>query len=348
MRQCLFGLALVVLAFSACAPANARQEPVKDNVRLGTRVIEGAATPGYLWLRDDKGVVMEYDRATGNRRPLAASGVQDMSLNNDVLAALVPAQRPGAVLVTDLLSGAHLTAPLELTTPSRGVLLLSDNQTMVLSADELAIWKDGAWVIKSLLGRLTFAPQTDALAVGGRIYLGYNRGEWGGGLQAVDIETGRIDDIRRIDGETCKGPLGAECDPVTGLVSDRSSDCLLASVGLSHFLAHGRILRVCGAKVEVVYSQAGPLPADALGAGISTWPFFGLTSSAEGWSAVSAGKLFRGQWDGSVVSETLPELAPWSDLRVAFAGPDIILVRTDVNWGMSLSGFTPLLVSVSQ
>jgi hypothetical protein len=50
---------------------------------------------------------------------------------------------------------------------------------------------------------------------------------------------------------------------------------------------------------------------------------------------------------GVVRSRKAPAFEQWDGLQIASYGDDLITVVTDVNWGVSLSGETPLLVSLS-
>jgi len=90
---------------------------------------------------------------------------------------------------------------------------------------------------------------------GNSIYVGFDVGEWGGGLQQVDLNAGVVTNIERRDTKNpCDGPLNRECDPVTGVIPDpQNRECVLASVGLVHLgISNGRILRVCGSQVTLV------------------------------------------------------------------------------------------------
>jgi hypothetical protein len=50
----------------------------------------------------------------------------------------------------------------------------------------------------------------------------------------------------------CAGPLNGGCDPVTGVVPDPDHpQCVLASIGLSHMLMQGRIIRACPGRVDL-------------------------------------------------------------------------------------------------
>src|SRR6185295_4620401 len=116
---------------------------------------------------------------------------------------------------------------------------------------------DNRWRVIELNGKLRSGVQVSAASPeeGGTIYLGFDIGEWGGGLQQIDLKTGVVNEIERRDTKNlCGGPLNRECDPVTGLIPDRGNkSCVLASIGLVHmFSSNGRILRICGAQVTLL------------------------------------------------------------------------------------------------
>lgn len=321
----------------------AAQPPSTDPV-LGERLVEGFATPETLWVRNGRGAVVAFALKGGARRVVAEQGMIDLALDRGRPLALRAAG--SGYEVVDLRSGRSVSPPLS--TKDRPIALLAGCVPTVLTAGSLHRLDQGGWRERTLSERVDGAPQMQVLASGsGAIYLGLNRGEWGGGLRRIDPATGAVTDVRRIDGGRCDGPLGKECDPVTGIVPDPAdADCVLSSVGLSHFFAHGRILRVCGTKVEVVFSRAIPEQGDTA-ARPSTWPFFGLAAAPGGWTAVSRGRLFRSS-RGQVAEAPLPRFAPWNGLQAAFVDRDLIVLGTDVNWGQSLSGRTPLLVPITR
>lgn len=334
--------AAVVLLGQITAPV--RAAPPVDPL-LGARLVDAVATSDRLWVRNDQGAVVAFNRKNGTRRVFADKGVLDLSLDGSQVLAL-RSTAAGNYEVADLVSG-RIVAP-KLIIPKPPLALINGRILVVLAPDAVYTLTGKTWRARTLDMPIGGAPQTvTAVDASGRIYLGRNRGEWGGGLFSIDPETGKVTEVRRIDGEPCDGPLGQECDPVTGIVPDRvNAECVLASVGLSHFFAHGRILRVCASKVDVLFSQAIPSSPGAREPNPSTWPFFGLARTVNGWVAVSQGRMFRSA-DGRVTENPLPSLKPWHGLMASFVAKDVIILATDVNWGQSLSGRTPLLVSVT-
>jgi hypothetical protein len=232
------------------------------------------------------------------------------------------------------------------------VLVNSDNSPVILSLASirsLSADKHERYKIK-LKGKLSGGYQETAGTplAGDSVYLGFNNGEWGGGLQRVELRTGVVTNVERRDTkELCAGPLNSACDPVTGVIPDpRNKDCILAAVGLVHMFSHGRILRVCGKDASLIFEKTHTL--DVLnGHELKvTEAFFGLTLATDGgfW-AITSEKLYHFGADGTEKEEcALPELKPVSGIYLSRELPGVIVVRTDTNWAVSVSGYTPILI----
>jgi hypothetical protein len=211
--------------------------------------------------------------------------------------------------------------------------------------------KDKTWHVVQLKGTLRSAVAVTAASPqeGETIYVGFDVGEWGGGLQRIDLKTGAVADVERRDTkDLCSGPLNRACDPVTGVIPDpQNKACVLASVGLVHlFQSNGRILRVCGTDVALVSEI---LISGDKGNGRKwgrTEAFYGLAPSAEGgfWAITYRG-LYRFDATGKKEKEyTLPKLESVSGIHLSRALPGVIVLQTDLNWAVSTSGYTPLVV----
>lgn len=62
-------------------------------------------------------------------------------------------------------------------------------------------------------------PAEAVLVTPKHVFVGYNAGEFGGGLQRIDRTTGIVSNIDDIDGDLCGGNLNPACDPVNGLAT---------------------------------------------------------------------------------------------------------------------------------
>jgi hypothetical protein len=186
---------------------------------------------------------------------------------------------------------------------------------------------------------------TTMLAAGDAVYVGLNIGEWGGGLRRIERSTGRVAMIERADNaDPCGTPLDSRCDPVNGLIaSPRNPDCVMAAIGLVHFLPSGRIVEICGDAVELVFSREyRPDPANAEPYGEIA--FFGVAPSGDGIVAAGIDGIYRLTSSGEFVRRETPTWRRYGSVRVSYEDPEVILVMTDINQRASVSGSTPILV----
>ncbi|RIX31943.1 hypothetical protein [Sphingomonas edaphi] len=188
-----------------------------------------------------------------------------------------------------------------------------------------------------------------ALATSDAVWLGFNVGEWGGGLKRIARSGGQVQAVaRNRSGELCGGPLNTECDPVTGIVSapwDRS--CVVASIGLVHMMSHGRLVEVCGNDVRRLYFKAlDPQPPNNRlddGEPASTVAFFGLQGAPSSLWAVGLDGLYRFDGKQSPTFQPLPKFENKGGYWVSFDVPGVALVMTDVNQRLSMSGSVPIM-----
>lgn len=319
---------------------------------FGERIVEGEASTSKIWLRNSDGAVIEVNRADGAERILTREGVIALEhVGTQLLALNETSAGATSYGIVDLLSGSTVGPTLDLRAPL--ALLASEESIVVLDSDAIYVLEAGAWRRQPLSAELRSAPQVSVAATSsGKIYVGYNFGEWGGGLQAIDAATGVVTEVRRIEGQLCGGMLNPACNPVTAVARDRShADCVLAAIGLSHMMLNdGRVLRVCDDTVDVVFSKEIPIePAPEGYVRVQlpgTWPLFDLVTTADGWAAVSQGRIFMASGP-TVTSVRMPSLRAWHSIQMAELRSDLIVVRTDLNWSVSTSGYTPLLIEVS-
>lgn len=186
------------------------------------------------------------------------------------------------------------------------------------------------------------------------VFVGLNAGEWGGGLQRIDRRTGEVAvPQRNVSGDLCGGPLNPDCDPVAGLApAVEKSGCVVAAVGLRHMGAHGRIVEICGDRVERLYTGPCPddLPKEQLmrtgtdGERLCTEPFSGVMQKGRALVAVSAGGLSTISEPGVAVRAPLPMFADYGPFAVSFNSPGVVLVNGTANQRRSFGGEAPLLV----
>jgi hypothetical protein len=149
---------------------------------------------------------------------------------------------------------------MEFAAPVARVLGLSElgGEPLVLT-ERAVFWSDAGEIrSRSLSERIPLGrvPQLAiAATAAGDVYVGANTPTFNGSLRRIVLDTGRVELIRRPDGSnSCTTSNNPECDPITGVVDDpQNPDCVLASVGFSAVLAHGRLLRACGSRVSIVH-----------------------------------------------------------------------------------------------
>jgi hypothetical protein len=184
-----------------------------------------------------------------------------------------------------------------------------------------------------------------------QVFVGVNAGEWGGGLRRIDRRSGQVTAIERnASGGLCGGPLNSSCDPVNGIAAEPwKPGCIAAAVGLVHFVPHGRIVEVCGDRVERLYyrayeeqaSASRPISGDEP---FSTVAFFGLVRVGDALWAAGIDGIYRVGEGSTARSIPLPRFERIGDIYVSFELPDLVLVLTDVNQRRSISGSVPIMV----
>jgi hypothetical protein len=357
----IFNIIVLLLSFLSLRFWAATQSPDSDKPKgdsvLGERIAGGVVFEGKLWLRgaSGSGGLVSLDLADDSRQVHFERGVLDLKkIGHDLCVLRWPTSDTREVVLSvwkkdrfeDMakLSFSKEDYPLALVDSANSPLILSLASIRFISADK------HEWYETKLKGKLRGGYQKTAGAplAGDSVYLGFNNGEWGGGLQRVELRTGVVTNIERRDTkELCAGPLNSACDPVTAVIPDpRNKNCILAAVGLVHMLSHGRILRVCGKDASLIFEKThtwNGLKGHELKV---TEAFFGLTLATDGgfW-AITSEKLYHFGADGTEKEEcALPELKPVSGIYLSRELPGVIVARTDTNWAVSVSGYTPILI----
>lgn len=365
-------LSLSVLALKAELQSTDTQTP-KGGPVLGERIAGGLVFEGRLWLvgtmassKDCSGGLISLALANESRQVHFERGVVDIQKFGHDLWVLRRSAPDGRDFVVSVWRNgifeelARFTTsdkdePIALSNSANGLTVLSTQAIRILSGDQRG------WLQVKLQGKMrggfqdtrSKSNKTSASPINGNsIYVGFNTGEWGGGLQRVDLRTGIVTNVERRDTkELCAGPLNSACDPVTGVIPDpQNRECILAAVGLVHMLSHGRILRVCGKKVSLVFEKPITIDDGFFKDAKMSEAFFGLVPSADGgfWGLTSDALYHFGE-DGTKKEEyPLPKLAPVSGIYLRRELPGVIVVRTDANWPVSLSGYTPLVIPLEE
>jgi hypothetical protein len=185
------------------------------------------------------------------------------------------------------------------------------------------------------------------------LFVGLNSGEWGGGLVRIARRSGRAVTIERnATGGLCDGPLNTHCDPVHGIATlPWKPDCVAAAIGLIHMLAHGRIVEVCGTRVEQMFVQASERSrtdprylAEVATGRYGSVAFFGLGAVGDALVAVGSDGLYRIDRTGAASYRPWPRFTDVDGLLVSFELPDAVLLVTTINGRAAVGWYAPLLV----
>jgi len=338
---------------------------------LGSRVMGGAAFGSELWLFNQDGKTVSFRLTDWHPTIRSSSGVTALATTGKTIFALIAP-------VFDGRADHQPAGQFRLSSYSRGGWSDSSWQRYAIDERPLALALDSSRPVilgpKNLyLGQsrgdpLAVRSLSQAIEPWGQfvtavtgddtMYVGINRGEWGGGLLRIRLSTGLVTAVdKRQDTDLCSGPMNSQCDPVTGLVPDlKRPGCVFASVGLSHMMWHGRVLRVCGDRVETVF-EAELMPvgerirrifsSHARSFPPETEPVFALAPVADGFWAVTPRALYH--WRQGTVDRTpFPSLKQVQGLAISKAVPGLVISTTDANAAVSLSGVTPLVFATAQ
>lgn len=325
-------------------PARPGQE---DSLRRATYLSE------TLWLLNDAGELwsLRMDQGAPDREPLPAPAY-DVCVNGEKLLVLTGDRtEPKAWTLRARQNGvwsevSALTADLEdlptLYCDQDRALLLTSRRLVDLSSNPRREIRLSEPVRTGLASAFLLSAD--------QLYIGFNAGEWGGGLQRINMRTGSVATLEHNQsGGLCGGPLNTNCDPVNGLANLPSNpDCIAAAIGLQHMMAHGRIVQVCGTKVATLHIQPceGENPTyKQTGEPYCSEAYYGLVENQGGLTALSPQGLTTIASNGSVTRSRLPAFKTYGPFRVSF-GPQMILVGNSANQRHSLSGATPILVPV--
>jgi len=336
MRSILVSV-FMVLAMAGVADAQVRTDagrlPLRDwlDPDLGGAIIEGVATQDSLWLRGASKNVVRFDRRSGERS-VAATEVLDVLADGPHLWALVTLNANESV-VRDLRDTA---------VPDRRVyfegspvaLFATPNGPGVLTTTKALLPSGERWDRRRLAALLEPGAHVSALT-GNTLFVGYNRGEWGGGLRRLDASTGTISIVKDPSDRTCGGRLDPECAPIVGIIPDvERSGCVLVGSSLAHLSTrYGEILRVCENRIALVFADPLPIsPNSMIGRAGQTWPFDSLVETNDGWAAVGQDRFARTRGNAITMGD-IPALRSWAGLQISDPLDGVIFVEAACCWG---------------
>lgn len=351
-------LCLMVLGFASQAKAQPRQWTDPD---LGRGIAEGVATQDHIWLRGSLGKVVRFDRATSERQ-VVAENVRDMMAADGRLWVLAPEAQGGSFVLTDLRSSQPVPSPrdqerriyLHASRDSEGEVIglfawPGADRPAILATRAVAVPEPGGWRRRDLpadlyTGGWIAAPSPE------QIYVGYNRGEWGGGLRRIDLPSATISFVSEPSEALCGGVLNPACDPVVGVHADSaSSGCVIVGSGIAHLSSsRSEVFRVCGSDISSVFSTPVPEVKDQWMMTTQPWPLHGLFETSEGWVGISRERYFLSR-DGQVTEHPMPIFRDWSGIRISEEENGVLFIVSACCLGTSAGElYSTLAVPVSR
>lgn len=343
-----FAIRLVLLAIIAVLPTQASAiEPGQESFL--TRAV---FAEGRLWVLSGAGdlssVAEGQDSRTSEALPEKAL---DLCVREGRPAVITGTEESSVWTLRQRSDGAWSTAAVVQTDGDR--LLSMDcaaSGITVLTTRRLIELDDERQNAVPLSGTLSGGLISSTYGASDQFFVGFNAGEWGGGLRRIDRRSGDITVIERnSSGELCGGPLNAACDPVNGISADPwKPDCVVAAIGLVHFEPHGRIVEVCGNQMRRLYYRPyGDNRSSNRGEDdepFSTVAFFGLTREGDTLWALGIDGIYSIGPDGTARIIPLPHFKDIGGIAMSFDVPHFVLVLTNINQRRSISGAVPLLV----
>lgn len=350
-------IVLFLMGFLAF-PASAQDWTDAD---LGARIREGAATRDHIWLFGASQKVVRFDRKTGERT-VVAERVRDFLPDGEKLWVLVQGTDKASFSLRDVRSSDAEALPgdrryrvyLHPSDTSEGEVLglfkwPGEARPAILSQRAIVAPTAEGWKRHNIAASLGQWGRI-ATADGRSVYVGYNLGEWGGGLRRIETATGTISFVSEPGDDICGGTLNPACEPVVGLFRDREApDCVIVGTGLSHLgMSFGRINRVCGAAISSVFSTPAPAQPDRWMMSPQPWPLDELVETPDGWIGLSRDRYFQSR-RGHVEEQPLPAFEDWAGLRLSREVDGVLFLVSACCWGSSAGElFSTLAVTVGE
>src|SRR5215469_769472 len=354
----LFFAALLALpSFTAWANGDALSFKSVDKVP-GERLISALYYGGYVWLNYAKLGLIRIEPKTMQMGKLDSYGDDQVLITDGGDAIyLADANDASGSLVIYRMAGADsvsMIGKIPLTQHESFLGIFDCKGSVCIVTDQhLYVGSSGGFKILQVnmngdfgFGGYTFGASTTNAS----IYVGFDRGEWGGGLYRIDINSGKAEAIESKESGGCEGLLKTACSPVTFVKRDPADGkCVLAATGLAHLgMTMGGYFRVCDDVIQPIFTQSCDTPTVG-GHQVhedNCYAVFSVTlTKDDAWLSTSEG-LVRIAVDGQATTQQYPKLADFNGLPLSRDLPGFWIMTTDANWGYSTSGYTPIIVAV--
>ncbi len=342
------GVAGVWAFSSADAPAEAEQYQMRA-------ISRAVFADGRLWMMSDDGSLLSLGPSKLKPERVKTEGkTLEICKSENHLVALIQADKRHWSIKRRSSVGWDVGPTIAIDNESLAALGCADEGTAVAIVTNRRLVEIEGRVVRAVKLSGELKPSLGigtALINENTIWVGFNAGEWGGGLRRITRGEGKIEAVEKNQsGELCGGPLNTECDPVNGIVASPSNpSCVVAAVGLVHMVSHGRIVEVCDKTVRRLYFKPNDFQPSYGelddGEPASTTAFFGLTSAGDTVWALGTDGLYRFDGSSSPQYRSLPKFENRGGYRISFDVPGIVLLMTDVNQRRSLSGAVPIMVA---
>lgn len=324
-------------------------------------IVKGVYHDKALYLLDDSGAMQVWSEESRTGRPFKVPGsVLSFCLMEKNLWAATKGKRGKSVMLWTRQLPSHAgpnggewqrVGSFTRNGGNEALVLDCSSREPVLVAGNRAIMPVSGRAVELARQMSTHPALVVSYVQDGMLWLGFNSGEWGGGLHRIRLSDGAVDSPSHIDpASPCGGRLNPSCDPVTGLAPDPAKpNCMLATIGLVHMMSRGGVVQVCGNDLSVIYAKPYTLDPNWRWAGKidednrESVAFHALAPARTG------DRAFAVASDGvyQFVGATEPDFAPFHGQRIGaidWSNPDYVLVRTRMNQRHSLSGGSYLLI----
>ncbi len=349
----IFGLFLICCSRGPVVLVNSITADDEGDPVIGERITKGIAASGRLWLLgrekafSDSGGLVSLGLTDSLRQVHFRRGVIDVVESGGKLWALRRGPQDRQFIVS-VWGGSSFDDFSTVTVPkpaydwpdiSSGTLLEGASLPSLLSGFAVYyLTPDRSWRVVKLKRGFGRADSSTITRSGKSAYLGFDAGEFGGKLIRADL-TGLSDEDEHV--------LQSN---VTALIPDAiNQDCVIVALGLVHMsISEGGILRVCNSDVTTLFERK--LSYNFFSDNHTMMEaFYSLApSSKNGFWAASKHAIYHFNAASHQDSKySFPKLEAVGGIHLSKAVPDLIVVRSDVHWANSVSGYTPILVPLT-